>query len=109
MNRVTKTAVSTLFTILIVASFALAANANPAPKQHAAGPGVPMPLLPSTKDGNFAGSKLIAAGPGVPMPLLPSTKDGNFAGSKLIAAGPGVPMPLLPSTKDGAFTGRIIS
>jgi hypothetical protein len=43
------------------------------------------------------------------MPLLPSTKDGNFAATKLIAAGPGVPMPLLPSTKDGAFTGRIVS
>ena len=107
MNRVTKIAVSTLFTILIAASSTLAANASP--KQHAAGPGVPMPLLPSTKDGKFAATKLIAAGPGVPMPLLPSTKDGKFAASSLIAAGPGVPMPLLPSTKDGVFTGRIIS
>jgi hypothetical protein len=66
----------------------------------AAGPGSPMPPLPTSK-GTFTGTTLIAAGPGSPMPPLPTSK-GTFTGTTLIAAGPGSPMPPLPTSK-GTF------
>jgi hypothetical protein len=109
MNRVAKNVTSTLFTILIFGLFSLAANASPESKQLAAGPGTPTPVLPTTKDGNYTGMKLVAAGPGTPTPVLPTTKDGNFTGMRLVAAGPGTPTPVLPTTKDGNFTGTRLS
>ncbi len=71
----------------------------------AAGPGSPMPPLP-TSTGPFACATRSAAGPGSPMPPLPTSK-GTFFGATLIAAGPGSPMPPLPTSK-GTFVGATL-
>ena len=112
-SAVSQPAVNSVATSNIVSTGAEASdqsvksNASETGLKLVAGPGTPMPILPTKGGGSETGLKLVA-GPGTPMPILPTKGGGSETGLKLVA-GPGTPMPILPTKGGGSETRTLLS